>query len=204
MKNYGSKRVYLKREPLPDEALLFIAKLIRAWAEIEFVIDLYLQDIMSLTDSEILLLLGRQNISSKMGLAAKLAKLKGKRAYQRYRKAFAPPAPASEYFALSLKYRNVVAHGKYVGVDSEGKYCFLTKDIIEYTKGRADTEAHAFPPDTLKRIALFSEGIPQLLVSLFRLESLYRKSMPSLLGPHPKAPKQIKQYSVPSSDISRS
>jgi hypothetical protein len=123
-------------------------------------------------------------------LAAKLAKLKGKRSYRRYQKAFVPSSPAGDYFSLSLKYRNIIAHGRYVGIDSEGKYCFLTKDIIEYPKGRADTEVHAFLPYTLEGMALFSEGIPDLLVSLLKLESLHKKSTPRLLGPHPKAQKK--------------
>jgi hypothetical protein len=192
-RNYGAKRVWLKNEPLPDDVLLSIAKLIRAWAEIEYIVELYLEDITSLNGSELLLLLGRMPISSKMALAAKLAKLKGKRAYKRYEEAFVPPSTAADYFSLSLKYRNVVAHGRYVGIDGEGKYCFLTKDIIEYTKGRADTEAHAFLPYTLERMALFSEGLPALLISCLKLESLHEKSTPRLLGPHPKAPKNSRK-----------
>jgi hypothetical protein len=186
-KDYGAKRVYLKYEPLPDDVLLSIARLVRAWAEIEYVIELYLEEITTLKGSELMLLLGRMPISSKIALAAKLAKLKGKRAYKRYQKAF---SEGEEYFSLSLKYRNVVAHGRYVGIDSDGKYCFLTKDVIEYTKGRADTEAHAFRPDTILSMALFSQELPLLLIRLLKLEPLHEKSTPRLLGPHPKAPRK--------------
>jgi hypothetical protein len=186
-KDYGAKRTWLKNEPLPDDVLLSIAKLVRAWAEIEHVVELYLKELTSLTDSQLLLVLGRQPISLKMALAAKLAKLKGKRAYKRYQKAFLED---DGWMGIGLKYRNVVAHGRYVGIDTDGKYCFVTKDIIEYTKGRADTEAHAFLPQTLRGMALFSEAMPFLLITALKLESLHEKSTPRLLGPHPKAPKK--------------
>lgn len=186
-KDYGAKRIYLRKEPIPDEVMISIARLVLAWAEIECVIDMYLASLSGLNESQLILVLGRQTISSKLALAEKLAKLKGKRAHKLHRKVF---SVGGDSVPRSLKYRNVVSHAQYVGIDTGGKYSFCTNDIIDYTKGRADTEAHAFRAETLSEAALFSEAFSIALVQLLKLESLHEKSQPRFLGPHPKAPKQ--------------
>ncbi len=189
-KGYASKGTTLTFYPIPDDVLLSIGRLVRAWGELEQMINLYIQSLTLLNDSQILLFLGRQNISAKIALAGKLAKVKSKAADKLHQKLFVKESQAANFFNIALKCRNVVSHGRYVGVTKDGKYAFATTDIGAYDKTFAVTDVHCYDAENLGQIARFAEAVIDGFVHELKLGPLLEKQLPKTLGRHPKAPKR--------------
>jgi len=188
-KDYALKGTKLTFQPIPDDVLLTIGKLARAWGELEQMINLYIQSLTPLNDSQILLFLGRQNISAKIALAGKLAKVKSKAADKLHQKLFVKESQATNFFNIALKCRNVVSHGRYVGITRDAKLAFATTDIGAYDKTFAITDVHCYDAENLSRIAEFSEAVIDGFIHELRLGPLLEKQFPRTLGRHPKAPK---------------
>lgn len=118
-RTYGSKELEVKPADLPNEVLLAIGCLVRAVAEMEDILDLFIGNLAGLSESRTTIMLGRTAISRKLETAHELAKTREDKALEHFKTAF------DEGFNDILECRNVVAHGKFLGKTEEG-YAFLT------------------------------------------------------------------------------
>ena len=78
----------LQNVPLDDQTLMEIGRLIRAVAEIEDIVTLYIASMVKTNEASILLLLGRTQISAKLEQAGYMAQLVSPDFYERHKKLF--------------------------------------------------------------------------------------------------------------------
>ena len=119
---------------IPDEVYTAMGKIIRAFAEIEDLILLYLCRLAETPESVITLLLGRTPVSAKLKLAQYLARSRGKETLALHKEIF------TKEFSDALKKRNAIAHGTLLGVDENGAYAFKTAKELPTDKPNLSVE----------------------------------------------------------------
>jgi len=106
-----------------------IGELVRAFAEIEDIVSLYLYRLAGVSESMGSVMLGRTPISTRISQLEYIARLHGEDAAELHAELF------DKRFTDTLKCRNVVAHGVFVGKgECDGRdlgYAFTTSDTVE-------------------------------------------------------------------------
>lgn len=118
---YGTLSEKPRKCELDGGSLQAIARIVRAFAEIEHILQTYIAGMCSLTPGAGIVLLGRSNISRRVEMAEYLSKIVGAEAASDFSLLF------DSQFRELLTCRNSVAHGVLLGLDSEGRYSFLTE-----------------------------------------------------------------------------
>ena len=133
----------LELKPLPDDFANVIGRLLRACAEFEFLVDLFLRRLTNLTWHQYSSILGQNSISRKRKLAAELAKQRGDGA--------AMALGTASYTGLdqTIQARNVLSHGKYIGMHKE-KACFYTFRPSKSDDYRSGNLGHLYDLPTLQ------------------------------------------------------
>ena len=72
---YGDKAVGVTPGALDDKALLVIARLVRACAELEDIVNLFICNLAEISESRMIVLLGKSAISKRVEIAEYLAKM---------------------------------------------------------------------------------------------------------------------------------
>lgn len=188
---YGSTHETLTYRDLEDQHLLSIGRLVRAFAGIEEVVSAYIAALARLTPSELLTLLGKAALRRRLDMAESLAKLAGNEEYARYCAAF-----PSEFFR-ALDIRNAVAHGVFIGVDSEGMLSFLT-DKTDLPDGSTAIQiVLGVAPEELDRLSHSTQQNVEITAKLLRLRSSLQKHQQQVLRPHRKAQPRRKAGETP-------
>jgi hypothetical protein len=116
---YPSEKATVKPSELPDDIVLSIGKLVRACAEMEDILDLFICGLAEISESKATILLGRTAVTRRVEIALELAKLRTDEAVTVHKKAF------DSAFDDILYCRNVVSHGTFMGTSEHG-YVFRT------------------------------------------------------------------------------
>ena len=121
---FSSNTDPLSLEPITDGEHIQIGRLVRAWAEIEDCLTLFIFGVSGLTETQGNSLLARTGWTRKLDIAEKLSEV--------------GPLGATEAFKSVFdtglnkigKVRNAIAHGVYLGRRPDGAICFLTSDEV--------------------------------------------------------------------------
>lgn len=165
---------------LVEEAI--VGKIIRACAELDDIVTLWLCECAQLSEGHLIFLAPRMQITAKIEAAGKFAKFRGGDWESRHKEAF-----CHEDFQALIKCRNIVAHGSLLGKDSDGGIVFR---VPEYLGEKIDegiaVEAFSYSTEQLANFA----GLAQVWVKEFeeglKLQSLREKRRERPLGVHPK------------------
>ena len=114
-KTYGTEPTALKPTKLSKKVLADIGRLIRAFAEVEDIVSIYLAQLAGLTESKSTIILGRMQLRSRIEMAGVLATQTGKQITEIHKAAF------SEAFWDALFCRNTVTHGVLMGKSQDGQ-----------------------------------------------------------------------------------
>ena len=117
---YGDKALNVTPAQLDEKALLAIARLVRACAELEDIVNLFICNLAEISESRMVVLLGKSAISKRVEIAEYLAKMGTKSAQELAEWAF------NEGFWNTFRCRNDVAHGVLLGKNEEDGWSFLT------------------------------------------------------------------------------
>lgn len=170
---------------IDDETHKHIGRLIRAFAEIDDMVTLYICNLAEISESRAVILLGRTPISTKLKNALYLAKMTGEEITKLHKHVF------DEAFYMANKCRNALAHGAFMGADKDGRLAFLTSDAIDPVDDAAVMTVMSFRPDTIKAYAdSVVEALPRM-EKVLKLESLRKKRRAGGLGAHPKGLKKL-------------
>ena len=133
----------LDLKPLSDDFANVIGRLLRACAEYEFLIDLFLRKLTNLTWYHYSAVLGQNSISRKRKLGIELAKQRDDGA--------AKALETASYTGLeqTIQARNVLSHGKYIGMHKE-KACFYTFRASKSNDYRFGNLGHLYDLPTLR------------------------------------------------------
>ena len=196
---YSSKQTAVHPASLDDEALLAIGRIVRATAEIEDLVNLFICNLAGISESKMVVMLGKTAISKRIEIAEYLAKIASTEATELASWAF------DAGFRDLMTCRNVVSHGVLLGKDEDGMWAFLTSNMRPPEGQSAIQLVASYSTDTLQRYAGAAEAAIPPITTRLELEahrearherplSPHRKSQPrSGKGAKPQRPSQSSQ-----------
>lgn len=142
---------------MSDGALRDIGRIVRACADIEDLVTLRICKLVDLDEPTVTAILGRAPLVRRLKTLEYFESISGKRALTRHRGRF-----GSAYDQI-METRNVVAHGSFIGLDEQDRYCFLT-DISERPEAGEALKRVVSASETA--ISAFARDAEKLAVSL--------------------------------------
>ena len=179
-KTYGGGSGPPKQIDLPDSTLTDIGRLVRAFAEIEDLVFLYICLLAEISASRAVALLGRTALKRRIEMAGYLAKMTGQKITELHKTIF------GQEFEEIRKCRNAVCHGKYLGVHDDGGYAFLTQQTADPIGENAIQIVQSYHPLVISQFAKWAEEAVPEIEKRLKLEALRQERLRKPLGPHPK------------------
>jgi hypothetical protein len=181
-KSYGSKSEELIQGRIPPAAMTAIGRIVRAFAEIEDIINLHIGKLAGTTEGITAIFLGRMGISAKIQMALYLAQLHRQGAPELHNQLF------DVSFSDALACRNAVAHGVFLGKKKVSRaLSFLTSNQLEPIDGNMRREVASFQVSDLKKYALAGEQSIPFFAAHLKLTTLREKRFQLSLLPHRKS-----------------
>jgi hypothetical protein len=181
---YSSEPSKLKRAKLTQPVLLAIGRLVRAMAEIEDMVDLFICNLADLSETKTTILLGRTAVTRRLEIAEALAATRNDAALAIYKAAF------TDYYFDLVDCRNAVAHGTLLGKNQRGELCFLTSNQSKPHGETARRLVLSYRPEhIIAHAKAAEEELPQF-EQLLQVEALRAERLQRPLAPHPKGQKQ--------------
>lgn len=178
---YASKPSKLTAAALPCEVLLSIGRLVRACAEMEDIVTLYICRLSDVSEGRALILLGRSTFRQRLEIAKYFATAKGKATLALHKRCFPPDLQEI------LSCRNTVAHGTLLGQNEEGDFAFLTTNPLAPVDSYVRHVVESYSAESISAYAtLVEEAIPGLEAHL-SVGALRQKRLRQHLLPHRKA-----------------
>lgn len=183
-RSFSAKEEDLTPVVLPDKLLTEIGRLIRAFAEIEDLVTLYICNLAEISESKALVLLGRAAITRRVEMAEYLALMTGLEIGKLHASIF------NLEFREALECRNTVAHGLLLGQTEDGRYAFLTSKT-EAPVGKAAIQvAISYDFHSIASYANIAERAVPLICTQLKLQELREARLQRPLLPHRKAQPQ--------------
>src|SRR6185312_6560503 len=179
--------VKLSPAVLDDRALLAIGRLVRACADIEDHITLFICCLASISESQAVALLGRTPVSAKLSIAQYFAKMRSDGATATYAKVF------NSNFSKVLTCRNAVAHGVLMGANEDGAFGFLTAKTVDPMAGAAVQLVNFYTVEMLEAFAKVAEDALPLMEQELQTTALRDTRRQQPLAAHPAGQRQQKK-----------
>lgn len=164
---------------LTYQQLAAIGKMMRACAEIEDILSLYLYKLADISEGAGMILLERVGIVKKLKIVAQYAKAHGQEQVRLYNEAF-----NNDYFRDLVKCRNTLAHGYLLGITDDDEIAFQVQETqgVEGDKlfGTVNTYGH----EDFKNLARMAEDIIPQLEAALGLQSLRQERRSPTLSAH--------------------
>ena len=190
-KVYSSTPTELQPTTIDDDTLLQIGKLVRATAEIEDLITLYICCLAEISASKAIVLLGRTAVTRRLEIAEYLAGMVGPHVTKLHNDNF------NAAFSDVLSCRNAVVHGVLMGITPEGRYAFLTAKTVETTIPSAFQIVESYLPSDIKTFAAMAEEAIPILETNLKLQPLRAERLQRPLVPHRKGRRRGKKGERP-------
>jgi hypothetical protein len=146
-----SGTVAITPRALTTEELLVIGRIVRACADLEDCLNLWICKLARTDEACSAVILGRSNISTKISIALGLAKLSGDKMLKLHQTAF------DSAITQLLDCRNSVAHGALAGESDDDHVVFVTNHNTDYKEANLERRADAYTIGTLSIIAAGAE-----------------------------------------------
>lgn len=182
-REYSATGSAVKPITLGEDIILAIGRLIRACAEIEDLLTLFLCELAQIKEGQFVILLGRTPVSKKVKLAKDFAEAHGPEEVDKFNRCF-----GNEGFKTIFGMRNAVAHGLLLGETDEGKIAFRLVDTVGWGEfGQVSILVTSFAPEDFGNVAKMAEdGVPQL-EAILRLQDQRAERRARPLDPHRKS-----------------
>lgn len=178
---YGHDRKELKQALLDDDTLAGIGRMVRAFAEFEELLTLFIGALAKLNQSQLVIILGRAALTRQMDMAENLAKIAGGKHLESYNATF-----NTTHFRDWHTCRNAVAHGTLLGVDDEGYLAFLT-DKTDLPQGSSTVQiVVSYLPAYIRGMSKDAEAAVEPFARMLGLQSWLRRYQTQALLPHRK------------------
>lgn len=181
-KTYSAEPSKLKFEPLDVATLIAIGRIIRGTAEIEDCVSWFICTLTKLNEGPVKLMMGKSTISSRIALAKELARTTSDEATTAYESAI------TEALTDVVSVRNVLAHGRYLGVTGSGLWAFRWEAAIKgQENGSFRAIVHCYNTEALDTWANFIESEIPRIEKVLRIEALRQGPREQDLRPLPAA-----------------
>jgi hypothetical protein len=178
----------LKPYKLTQKELRDIGRLIRACAEIEDIISLYLFKLANLPEGAGAVLMGRTPASARLKVLETFSLSKGGEALDLYRQAF-----DNDNYRAITRCRNTVAHGLLLGLTERKEIAFQVQELQGVDGHEAIVSVNAYSREAFGIMADQAEQIIPQMEHVFGLATLREKRRSQALDPHMKAQGKGKQ-----------
>lgn len=165
---------------LDNDALLAIGRIVRACAELEDMLTLFICNLAEISEGKALIMLGRTPFSARSNIAHYLAKMNSQQALEIYRRTF------ESSVKNGVECRNAVAHGILLGLNQNGEYGFLTSKTSEPEGSAAIQLVACYSTKTLQSIADALEVRLPSFENILKIGSLRDKRRGQSLQGHRK------------------
>jgi len=190
-KTYGTEYEPLEACVIDDDTLQSIGRLVRAFAEIEDIITLYIIDLAEISEAKAIIMLGRMPITRRLDIAKTLAHVTGEKITKLHEKLFNP------MFFDVLACRNDVTHGTLMGRTGEGRLAFLTSKTDPQIDGKLHQDVSTYTPHDIKGLAKAAEDAVPILETQLKLQASRQERLDKPLVPHRKGRKKRKTKAKP-------
>lgn len=184
---YSSEFVPLQPATLGNPEFRAIGRIIRACAEIEDLVSLFIAKVAGMKEGTMVTVLGQTPISKKISIADYLAQMHDQEAAKHFRECF------NDDFNPVLKCRNAVAHGILLGRSDSGRWAFLTAISEPAIPGSAVQNVISFTTSDLQDYAKAAELAASGFEWRLELKEQRAKRHGRPLLPHRKAQKKGKR-----------
>jgi hypothetical protein len=181
---YGTDFEELTPAKLDDRALIAIGRLIRACAEVEDIIGLFICNLAEINPSKAHVLIGKSPISRKIEVARYLAKMGTKKAQELASWAL------NDQLQTILTIRNTVAHGVLMGRTKDDQWSFLTAKTEDPEGTSAIQVVGSFTTEYLEMVADAAETSIPTLEDHLSVKDARAERTARPLAPHRKGHKQ--------------
>lgn len=179
--SYGGTPSTTQPVVLADATLIAIGRLIRAFAEIEEILTLFISALAKLNQSQAVIILSRAQLTRRLAMAEQLATIAGGEHLERFKACF-----ATTEFKNAHACRNAMAHGILLGVDEDGMLAFLT-DKTDAPDGSSTIQlAACYKPETIVAWSIWADNNVGPIAKTLGLQSWLKKHQPQSLLPHRK------------------
>lgn len=183
IQNYAEEGTEIEAVKLPNEALFCVGRIIRAVAEIEDIVTLYLSTLAKLSEGHAIILFGRDGYVKKVDLARRFATAHGQEKLDEFKAHL-----ENDAIKNVIEMRNVLAHGSFLGRTDDGRWAFRTVRQLELRSTEIVVEATSFGDQDFEHCAATSEKLVEILENELRLKGVRQQRKSGPLGPHTKAP----------------
>lgn len=189
---YSDKFTNVRAAKLGDRTLIAIGRLIRACAEIEDLVNLFICNLAEINESRMVVMLGKTPISKRVEIAEYLAKLKSPNTAELADWAF------NEGFWSTFRCRNTVAHGKLLGLSDDGAWSFITAQTEVPDGPSASQLAASYSTSYIEAVANSAEATIPLIEERLKLKAQREERYTRPLRPHRKGLRQQNKGAKPS------
>ena len=190
-RSYSAETQALSPAKLPRKTLADIGRLVRAFADIEDLVNLYICNLAQISESRALVLLGKAALTRRLEMAEYLAQMTGVEIATLQKQLF------NSIFREALECRNSVVHGILLGKTAEEEYAFLTSKTEPPTGASAIQVAITYNAESISGYARLAEDAVPKIEKLLKLEGRRAKRLQQPLLPHRKARPPRKPSSKP-------
>lgn len=184
---YSAKATGVRPAVLDYRALVAIGRIVRACAELEDLVNLFICNLAEISETKMVVMLGRTNLRNRAQIAEYFSKLNTPEAQRLAVWTF------SDGFWQIQSCRNAIAHGILLGIDEDGHWTFLTSRTETPEGGSAIQLVAGYTIEHLEEVAQAAEAaIPEYEDSL-KLKALRQSRYGRPLNPHRKGLRQQKR-----------
>jgi hypothetical protein len=183
-RSYSAEPATLKPAILSDAALLAIGRLVRATAEIEDMILLFICGLANITETQAFIMVGRTPVSRLVEIAGQLASIRPDAALKAHKLAF------NDTYNDVVNCRNSVAHGSLLGEDENGRFYFQSSNQLPPVDLQIRRLVHSYSEDEIIRCGLIAEQLLPRLEQLLQVSDLREERLQQAMQPHPKGRKK--------------
>jgi hypothetical protein len=178
---YGATHETTQPVVLSDEVLLAIGRLIRAFADIEELLGLFISAHTKLNQSQAVIVLGGTQLTRRLAMAEQIATIAGGEHLDRFNACF-----KNDWFRDAHTCRNVVAHGILLGETPDGEIAFLTNKTDQPSGNSTVQIVGSYLPKAIIANAETSASNLEPMAQTLGLQSWLKRHQPQALGPHRK------------------
>jgi hypothetical protein len=180
--DYAEESTDIEAVDLPMGALLCVGRIVRAVAEIESIVTLYISALAKLSEGHAVILFGREGYAKKVDLARKFATAHGQEKLEEFRLNL-----ENDAIRNVIEMRNVLAHGSYLGRTGDGRWAFQTVRQLELRSNEVVVEAISFGDLDFEHCATTSENLVEILEVNLRVRGARQRRQGTALNRHTKA-----------------
>jgi hypothetical protein len=160
-----------------------IGRIVRAVAELEDVVTLYLCRLAKLSDGHSIVLFGNMPLSRKIQITRTFAQAKGER-----EAAICKEHLDSEPLRAVIEFRNTVAHGRFIGITDGDRLAFRTFRRLDVDPTSITIEVVSYRVEDFLNCAIAAEEAVGIFEESFRVKQARAERAPNYVNPHTKAP----------------